>query len=135
MPSASRVRPHPIQFRADSEEGLRAELTARRTEKRGLGATATRDLERYYRLIGHYLPPAGLEESDVLAIAEAVRDYQGEPEWAVLKDLPGLSRDLARTLQLLPPFEAAALLDAIERMWLLPEGTTEERARAVGLIR
>lgn len=117
-----------IQFRAG--DTLLLEIQAR-DEGHGSGATARRDLERYYYMIRSSTPKFG--EAEARLLVDALSGIITEPHtahllWAVVDDAIRLGRldekwgvdgwELVRRLRHdLTPFEALSVADAVERVW------------------
>ena len=124
-----------VTFRATSIE---SDLTARGTN---VHQTARRDLERYYGALRRSLPK--FDESGATLLVSALNGVITTPEtvsllWATVDDFARQygknAEPLVARLRALRPFELLAVVDACERFWLLTDGETAERLRAVGLV-
>lgn len=123
---------------------------ARRANRPGLSPhqVAKRDLGRYYAVLCDSLPAFTAAEAGLLV--QALKDsrldaqsYRYLPA-AVAESAPGLAKqwkvepdDLDRKLKRLPPGARAAVLDAVERFWLMvaadKNADTRELLKEVGL--
>lgn len=118
------ARPGPIQFR---NVDLEPQLSARATHGQGLGAVASRDLERYYEALKRSLPT--FERSEALAIMDVCNGTLWESWsvpllWASVDDSEGLGQKwgidqpaLVARLRQMTYAEALAVVDAAERFW------------------
>lgn len=143
------VRLTQIQFRP----GEIAPLLAIRGEREGSGVIARRDLGRYYALLARELGKGMtlFTHNEACLIADVCGSVTWEPAaiplmWAEIQDAivnNGLAVRwdvngalLVQKLQRLSTIQKYALIDAVERFWLLDESDdTERQLRTVGLIR
>lgn len=136
-----------IQFRAGLLESAMMERS-RETDDTTLAGIAQRDLARYYQVLADELARVRLTEGEASLIVDALNSTLLEPQtyrylWAEVSDsLDELTEKwgvdgprLVEKLRGLPPGATMAVVDAAERFWRLPDGSTPERLRAVGLVR
>lgn len=137
-----------VGFRASD---LQDALEARQPDPDGqaLGLTAKRDLGRYYDALRRELKLAAatLTRGEKLALCDVSNGTLWDSLsagylWAEVADADpaqlaqwGVDQDaLVAKLRALTPTQSLALVDALERWWLLPEVTDhDESLRAVGL--
>lgn len=148
----------PVQFRSMEVESA---IGVRLSDYLGSpGRVAARDLERYYDILAAELRGVSLTEAEAMALVDALSGVLHEPPevartmlWAGVDDaicLDGLDAKwnidgpaLVAKLRALSPAQAMAVIDAVERWWVLvgaadgdevaPE--CEARLRVVGLLR
>ncbi|MDE1904938.1 MAG: hypothetical protein KGH75_00625 [Rhodospirillales bacterium] len=136
-----------VSFRATRIEPALRSRCADQT-RGAISMVARRDMERYYALLARTCPTFALNEACL--IMDVMNGCIVTPEtmqllWANVDDairLDALDHKwnidgaaLVARLRALPYAECVALVDAVERAWLLEDGTPEERVRAVGLVR
>jgi hypothetical protein len=112
------------------------------------GRVAKRDLERYYTALERELRDVALSENEVLLIVDACNGVLFEPHtipllWAevdeaILQDHLDAKWGVDGTtvvtkLRLLSYTQTLAVVDAVERAWLVG-GNMQETIRAVGLV-
>lgn len=128
---------------------LLAPVTARTQADESLGATAKRDLSRYYNLLERDLAviAQALTRGEALLLCDlnngtiwdtvspgALRDQVGDAEQARL-DAWDVDRDtLTAKLRALTTGQALALVDAIERWWLLPDGAARDHPASLAAV-
>lgn len=138
-------RPAPVQFRPGE---LEPELK-KRSDGRGLGSVAARDLERYYETLRRSMPP--LSRSEAMALVDITNGTIWDPFtisllWAEVDDAEGLGKKwgldqaaFVQKLRALTYAQAVAVVDGIERFWGSGEGhytitETDEALAASGLV-
>lgn len=140
------TRPAPVMFR---DTTLEPQLADRAPEGDSLGLTAKRDLTRYYDTLRRELKLAirDLTRGEKLALIDVSNGTLWDSNsagflWAEVADADPdqlaqweIDHDaLVDKLRALTPTQSLALVDALERWWLLPEVTDhDESLRAVGL--
>lgn len=157
---SERTQGSPVQFRSMEVE---PQLSLRLTSALGsLGRVAARDLDRYYALLAAELRRVDLSEPEAMLLIDALNGVLHDaPEsiptmlWAGVDDairLDGIDAPwgvdgaaLVAMLRALTPTQATAVVDAVERWWLIAGAADdaggdlpaerEMRLRAVGLIR
>lgn len=122
-----------VMFRASDQ--LLAEIT-RRDDGRGESLVAKRDLDRYYAALSAELRAVSLSEPEALLLCDALNGVLHEPHtvpllWASIDDAIRLDRmdakwgvdgaDLVARLRALTYTQALAVIDAVERWWLLTD--------------
>lgn len=116
-----------------------------------LGQIGRRDIERYYRILSDDLATVSLDEREALALCDALNGSLLDQTtyryvWAELEDAPHLAakwgvdmQRLVRKLRDLTPGQTMAIIDAVERWWLIQDSPSyqsyQESLARVGLIR
>lgn len=157
---SERTQGPPVQFRSmEVEPALGLRLSAYLGSP---GRVAARDLDRYYAILAAELRGVHLSEPEAMLLIDSLQGVLHElPEsaptmlWAGVDDsirLDGLDAKwdvdgpaLVATLRALSPAQAMAVIDAVERWWVIAgaaaagEGDVpaerDQRARVVGLVR
>lgn len=146
--ASSSTRPAPIAFR---DADLEPDLAARAKEHASLGLVAKRDLARYYTTLRRELRTVAgaLTRGEKLALCDVSRGTLWDSTsvgflWAEVADTDPadleqweVDRDaLVAKLRAFTPTQTLALVDALERWWLLASVSDhDEGLRAVGLTR
>lgn len=157
---SERTQGPPVQFRSMEVE---PQLDLRLSHAAGSpGRVAARDLDRYYALLAAELRRVDLSESEAMLLIDALNGVLHDaPEsiptmlWAGVDDairLDGLDATwgvdgaaVVAKLRALTPTQATAVVDAVERWWLIAGAADEAgggipaereaRLRVVGLVR
>lgn len=128
---------------------LLAPVTARTQAAESLGATAKRDLSRYYNLLERDLAVVAqaLTKGEALLLCDLNNGTIWDSVtttalWAQVADADqaqldawGVDREaLAAKLRALTTSQALALVDAIERWWLLPDGAARDHPASLATV-
>lgn len=139
-------RKPPVSFRDATLEPL---LEERAPEPGGLGLIAKRDLTRYYDALRRELKTVAqlLTPSEALALCDISNgtlwdEVSAALLWAEVADADqaqldqwGVNRDtLVAKLRALTPAQSLAVVDALERWWLLPEDVASDQDRGLAAV-
>lgn len=151
-----RTQGPPVQFRAARVE---RQIGARLDAGGSPGLVAARDLERYYAVLDAELARVALSEPEAMAVVDALNGAALDAGsyrlfWASVSDAlaEGLAGKwdidgsaLVAILRALSPAQAMAVIDAVERWWVIADAADDAggedpaergmRLRAVGLVR
>jgi hypothetical protein len=144
MKQSSPKQTAPVAFRNKALEQQLATRTG--GGQSSAGTVSVRDLERYYAALRMALATVRLEQNEALLLADAANgtiwtEHDIRLLFTLAEDAPGHlatkwnvdTQALASKLKALTQMQCLAVVDALERFWLLSKGELEERLEFVGL--